>query len=91
LEGNLSIPCWVVTKGLRFLDENCNACFGLLAHGKVTSLVKPVGDRLCGTGVMEISEQFGSKAVFPWGAIFDGGNPGTDVLGGEERCRRTSR
>jgi len=39
---------------------------------------------------MEKSEQFGSKAVSPWGAIFDGGNSGIDVVGCEEGCRRTS-
>jgi len=32
-----------------------------------------------------------AKAVFPRGAVFDGGNAGTDVVGDEERFRRTSR
>jgi len=34
--------------------------------------------------VVEKSEQFDSKAVFPWDAIFDGGDPGVGVVGGEE-------
>jgi len=31
--------------------------------------------------VVDKNEQFGSEAVFPWGAIFDGGNPGVGVAG----------
>jgi len=33
LEGSRSVPCWVVAKGLRFLDEDRKACLGLLACG----------------------------------------------------------